>query len=798
MLLCLIWALSGLVSLGATRAEQAGPAAELPSVPARRAVPAGAVSIPDDNLRAALEQALGMEPGEAISSAAMAALSGSLELHGRSIVNLTGLEHATGIEFLFLGSNAIVDVAPLGALSNLYVLDLRANNISDVASLAGLSSLQVLYLGSNDFEGIPVLAGMPNLSSLSFFNSKISDVSPLANLSTLRFLDLDSNDISDVSSLRGLRNLKWLFLSSNDISDVTTIPQLPDLQALNLANNRIADVSQLPRPASLRELDLSGNSVSDVSALSQMYSVRILDLGGNAISEAAPLARMTGLTRLSLAGNPVADVASLGSLLRLTGLDLSGTDVSDISSLGQLRNLQELRLGNNFITDVSALARLSELTDLDLSGNLIRDPSPLLQNVGLGDGDSLDISSNPANDGSVYRALERRGVQVDSGFMIADIAPDDFPDSYLTRVYNDNVLVMYLTEDLRTSFNTHPTEAFSRDVYKWFADTFDYLLFLSNLDSISDNEEPVPYGRYDPVMNETEGIGMGRFYNRAYGSAGKLRGVIRFPYNDALLGGPSLHELQHAWANHALPTAVPGHWGFSSADGQLGGFARAALTDHGNGQYSAGDFGTFANWGNSVPYSPIELYFAGLVSAEEVPDIWVAVDGRWVETDDDSQRFTARNVRQYTIEEVVERLGERVPGVSESPRHFRAAVILLTDKDHPATESQLQLLSEAVAIFSKPSAHESYRYNYYEATGGRGSIAMDGLSALRKQASGLPARPPSLGALPAPHFCWPAGPDSRTGVSGVADRASDFPGGPGLRTPSSNPVGKRGGAAWHR
>ena len=344
---------------------------------------------------------------------------------------------------------------------------------------------------------------------------------------------------------------------------------------------------------------------------------------------------------------------------------------------------------------------------------------------------------------------------------------DEFPNSLLTKLHRDNLLVLHAAEDIdgsdldaldqpdaRVHFQTY-----AKHFYRWFADEFDYLIFVSNLE----DKPPLFYhGVYMSVTNDTLGLGRDRFFDNRFGSAGKLRGVIHFPYRNGLLYGPGLHELQHAWGNYAVPTAVRSHWGFSSADGQLGGFDRSELRWWGNYRYSAGNFGTFANGGNGLPYSLIELYFAGYVPPEEVPDLWFAPDGEWlvandelVRTEDGHAIFTARDVRDYTIEDIVAENGPRVPAMAEAPWHHRAAVVLLVDDDHPPTRAQLDGLSEHVRQFSSPYADDDRGgYNYYEATGTRGTITMDGLAALRRQTSSEPTPPQSFGSLPAPHYCW--------------------------------------------
>ena len=83
------------------------------------------VDIPDLNLRAAVETALGKTSGDTITADEMATLT-RLEVPKASIHNLTGLENAT----------------------NLTWLGLWGNNISDISALAGLTNLIVVYLGS--------------------------------------------------------------------------------------------------------------------------------------------------------------------------------------------------------------------------------------------------------------------------------------------------------------------------------------------------------------------------------------------------------------------------------------------------------------------------------------------------------------------------------------------------------------------------------------------------------------------------------------------------------------------------
>ena len=102
--------------------------------------------------------------------------------------------------------------------------------------------------------------------------------------------------------------------------------------------------------------------------------------------------------------------------------------------------------------------------------------------------------------------------------------------------------------------------------------------------------------------------------------------------------------------------------------------------------------------------------------------------GEFVLSDDKRPIFTATNIKTITIEDIIAEHGERIPDWTMSQKDFQAAVVLLVDDDHPATPSQIQEVSDHVSWFSHPGNNNSSSYNYYEATGGRSSITMDGLS----------------------------------------------------------------------
>ena len=195
------------------------------------AATAQVVSIPDANLRTAIENALGKPVGVSITVDEMAQLT-HLEAPNANISDLTGLEHATNLTGLWLGdkevegkgwinSNSIKDLSPLGKLTDLTWLNLSQNNITDLSPLAELTNLTWLDIGGNNLSNISPISGLTNLTALRLWRNNISDISPVTGLIHLTELNFHSNNISDISPIvanTGLGNGDEIYVQGNPLS----------------------------------------------------------------------------------------------------------------------------------------------------------------------------------------------------------------------------------------------------------------------------------------------------------------------------------------------------------------------------------------------------------------------------------------------------------------------------------------------------------------------------------------------------------------------------------------------------
>ncbi len=308
--------------------------------------------------------------------------------------------------------------------------------------------------------------------------------------------------------------------------------------------------------------------------------------------------------------------------------------------------------------------------------------------------------------------------------------------SSITVNQNDNV-VIYNTSSINSNgdLKREQIAQITKELYKKFRDDFDFIFIVSD----AKNRTKYTYsGLYFSVKNDTRGIGKEMFdYSRAYGSEGRLQGVIHFPSIEKFDKGPKLHELLHRWGNSVISWRVNGrvshHWGYNGFDrrGQLGGFEMSTLrVEEGNfedgGVFSADTFGTNANGGDGLPYSSIELYLMGLISADEVGDVMLTTNASFIKNENGRTTFKADRVEKISFAEYLNNhsIPQRARAEKES---FRVLTVLLTNSTPSAKD--VKRVDTVITDFAKASSDDvEYRYNLYEATNGKLHLDIDNLS----------------------------------------------------------------------
>ena len=252
----------------------------------------GEVAIPDRNLRAAIADALDKGDTAVVSITAeeMTTLQ-RFDAPNKNISDLTGLEFAKNLTYIYIPYNPLSDISPLASLTKLRQIQLSDTEVADLSPLASLSNLEDINVSETRVSSLAPLAGLKKLQKLATVHSDISDLSPLAGLTNLTRLRLYDCKATDLSPLKNLTKLKWLGLTHTDhILDLSPLSGLTDLEHLALSDTEISDLTPLAGLVNLQALILNENRIVDVSPLASLRNLKNLQLHENNISDFSPLA----------------------------------------------------------------------------------------------------------------------------------------------------------------------------------------------------------------------------------------------------------------------------------------------------------------------------------------------------------------------------------------------------------------------------------------------------------------------------------------------------------------------------
>jgi hypothetical protein len=286
--------------------------------------------------------------------------------------------------------------------------------------------------------------------------------------------------------------------------------------------------------------------------------------------------------------------------------------------------------------------------------------------------------------------------------------------------------------------------ALTQRIYQSFGDDFDVIMAVANLPDVTGGL----FGFNATVKNTVTGTGHALQNDTAlWGSAGKLQNFIWVGSEQDMYRRTILHEFLHrdaAFLSQLGTAAYGAHWGFSSVGGQLGGWAPGTLRQIGPGEYDADSPAGTTDWypnyaaiyDGHVPYSQLELYMLGLIDYTQLDPIQYATNGAF--TDITQGQFSADSIQTLTPENIVAQEGLRNPTPLTSQKNYRVLTVVLTP--NPLTQGELDQYDTNVELFGRAGSDgDPTVLNFWEATGGRASLTMDGL------ADYLPARTPVLG-----------------------------------------------------
>ena len=286
----------------------------------------------------------------------------SIELEGKGISYLRGIECFINLKKLDLSNNNIEDLAPLSQLENIEYLNLNSNSNIELVSLNAISNyknIRELYLEFNpgllnitDSEGIII--------DLNYENIDI-----ITSLKTLTVLDISNTGITNIDWISELNNLKSLFLDNNSsIKDFSILENLTNIEKLKLGGLEINNLEILENFKNLKELELIGNNIEDISSLENLKELTKLELGSNNIENINVIRHLNKLKYLDLSDNNISNIDSLENFTYFDYLSLQNNRIKDITPLNNLINYGWLVLNNNCIEDISAIHKPMDMWGL--------------------------------------------------------------------------------------------------------------------------------------------------------------------------------------------------------------------------------------------------------------------------------------------------------------------------------------------------------------------------------------------------------------------------------------------------
>lgn len=297
------------------------------------------------------------------------------------------------------------------------------------------------------------------------------------------------------------------------------------------------------------------------------------------------------------------------------------------------------------------------------------------------------------------------------------------------------VLPKPVMEELRTGlWEQEKGMRISRILYRSFQDVFDFVFLSFTADEPMDTRRGVALTTRTRL--HTQGLGLrDRDRTRSFGSDGRLMGLIVMSRHEYIDEPIPLHEFTHIWGQRVVEVSdnpgAGGHMGFVEGGGYLGGWLPGTLEEVGDGLWQALDaageegFSPVGPGSGNHPYSPLELYLMGLLPPDSVPPFQVAEDAEWVV--ESAGLFRASGIKTVTVDDLIATHGPRVPGFPETPREFRGAYVVVSST--PLNAAARNVIDEDLADLARPGPRElRSHFNFWEATGGRGRLILDGLA----------------------------------------------------------------------
>jgi hypothetical protein len=328
------------------------------------------VSIPDAALNQALHTKTGIAPANPLHTYDLAAITGTLDVGGKGIVNGDGLQYCTNLTNLFLTDN-LLTALPTG--------------------FENLTKLKVIILERNKFTDFPAaLLLMPGLKEIRFANNSLAALpSNIDAITNLEMVDVSHNKVAALPvNLWKLSKLESFYASYNELKKVPKeLFKAPALKTLVLINNKITELPvEVKSAPKLTTLDLRYNMLAKLPAgIGSAPQLQYVYADYNALSAVESSLYKASIKTLSLEGNRIKTLPAdlVGKSFQIFKIEWNFLDVSPGSADRSI--LDSLSVS-------STLAYANQLSRVHISSSSSAQDSITLKWSALSDGSVGPVS----------------------------------------------------------------------------------------------------------------------------------------------------------------------------------------------------------------------------------------------------------------------------------------------------------------------------------------------------------------------------------------------------------------------
>lgn len=427
---------------------------------------------------------------------------------------------------------------------------------------------------------------------------------------------------------------------------------------------------------------------------------------------------------------------SFFNLRDLTWINFEGNELTGLlpEQFGEYTNVTFLGLASNSFTGSipESFSNLTKLTYLSLSHNNLTGYIP----------EAMEEMPN-------WSIIEERLEPQNPGYGFTDVSTVEMIDLGNDLYLHPNGYAIEWRYGSKSIIPTSEIQEKMKYIYTKFNDEFDFLCMIFNVQNPMDLGSGTNAGEFMSINNTNiEGLGnVQKNESHKFGSNDKLKGMIAIFSRNTI--GVFLHEYAHYYGaidigqiyvapdGNAYPEGV--HWGISSVHGVLGGFDLNTLernVDNNPKKYRASCAsssqyflpGSMSN----TSFSPLELYTMGFIPAEEVPDIYIyeGVSVTSTENPYNNGVFYAEREKKVTINDIINKYGERVPDYKNAQKSFRVLTLVATDE--PVNDREWDKIEEKLLPLEMDKSGINNYPSFKEATGGRGTLFISGLKDVMK------------------------------------------------------------------